>query len=104
MSPPCRARASFQARLWASMMPLFMPWPPAGLLMWAASPASSTRPSRKWGLVRQWMWKALAQTTSASPGPKRAAIRRWTPSGEIAASSLSSGARMPMRRQRPGSK
>ena len=34
-----QTRASFQARLWASWMPLFIPCPPAGLLMWQASPA-----------------------------------------------------------------
>ena len=34
------------ARLMASRMPTFMPWPPAGLCTCAASPASSTRPAR----------------------------------------------------------
>ena len=33
--------ASFQVRSKASCMPVFMPWPPAGLWMWAASPASN---------------------------------------------------------------
>ena len=37
---------SASARLIASSMPTFMPWPPAGLCTCAASPASSTRPAR----------------------------------------------------------
>ena len=29
-----------------SWMPVFMPWPPAGLCTWAASPPKNTRPAR----------------------------------------------------------
>jgi hypothetical protein len=43
-----RAWASFQPRLTASWMPAFMPCPPAGEWMWAASPATKRRPSRYW--------------------------------------------------------
>ena len=43
---PCCTSASFHARLNASWIPMFMPWPPAGLWMWAASPARNTRPVR----------------------------------------------------------
>ncbi|HEU4412156.1 MAG TPA: hypothetical protein VFS43_43340 [Polyangiaceae bacterium] len=43
---PRTASASFQPRLKASCTPVFMPCPPSGLWMCAASPASSTRPSR----------------------------------------------------------
>ncbi len=38
--------ASFQARLKASCMPVFMPCPPAGLWTCAASPATKARPQR----------------------------------------------------------
>ena len=38
--------ASFQPRLKASWMPVFMPCPPAGEWTCAASPASNTRPTR----------------------------------------------------------
>ena len=41
---PCRTAASFQARLTASPMPVFMPWPPTGLWMCAASPSRNARP------------------------------------------------------------
>jgi hypothetical protein len=42
---PAITSASFQARFAASWRPVFMPCPPAGLWMWAASPATNTRPS-----------------------------------------------------------
>ncbi|MGY4651063.1 hypothetical protein ACVWWN_004859 [Mycobacterium sp. URHB0021] len=35
---------SFQARLWAPWIPVFMPCAPVGGWMWAASPAMNTRP------------------------------------------------------------
>jgi hypothetical protein len=37
-------RAEVIARATASWMPVFMPWPPAGLCTWAASPARKIRP------------------------------------------------------------
>ena len=43
-SPPRPSRAS--ARLTASAMPVFMPWPPTGECVWAASPATKTLPTR----------------------------------------------------------
>ena len=39
--------ASFQARLWASHRPVFIPWPPTGLWMWPASPTRKTGPRLK---------------------------------------------------------
>ena len=42
---PATARASFQARLYASWMPVFMPCAPVGGWMCAASPATKTRPT-----------------------------------------------------------
>ena len=39
--------ASFQARFTASPIPVFIPWPPTGLWMWAASPSRNARPFRK---------------------------------------------------------
>ena len=38
--------ASFQPRFHASCMPVFMPWPPVGGWICAASPARRTRPTR----------------------------------------------------------
>src|SRR5215831_18254605 len=44
---PRVAKASFQARLWASATPVFPPHPPVGGITWAASPARKTRPRWK---------------------------------------------------------
>ena len=44
---PRITRASFQVRLKASWMPVFIPCPPAGLCRCAASPATKQRPSGK---------------------------------------------------------
>ena len=55
LAPAHRSRmtcASFSARLAASWMPPLRPMPPIGLLTWAASPASSTRPLRKVSATR----------------------------------------------------
>ena len=43
---PRSTRSSFQARFAASRRPEQRPWPRNGGVRWAASPASSTRPSR----------------------------------------------------------
>ena len=51
---PPRTAASFHARFTASPIPVFIPWPPAGLWTCPASPARKTRPSRKWSATRWW--------------------------------------------------
>ncbi len=45
-SAPASTSASRPASDIASWMPVFIPWPPAGLCTWAASPQSRTRPLR----------------------------------------------------------
>ena len=55
--------ASFQARLNASWIPVFMPCPEAGLCTCAASPATNTRPSPIRGTIR-----CCAVNTDTQPG------------------------------------
>ena len=50
-------------------MPVFMPWPPAGLCTWAASPARNARPRR---YERTWAWwisNVVSQCASVSRMP-----------------------------------
>jgi len=42
-------------------MPVFMPWPPAGLCTWAASPARNTRPQRYAGTWAWWISNPVSQ-------------------------------------------
>ena len=58
-SLPCprTARSSFHARFHTSCSPVFIPWPPNGLWMCAASPATKMRPTRRWRVCRWWMRK-----------------------------------------------
>lgn len=62
---PRAAIASFQARLYASWTPVFMPCPEAGLCTWAASPATKQRPSCMRGTMR--CWKVKTEVHSGSP-------------------------------------
>ena len=49
---PCTTAASFHPKLNASPSPVFMPWAPTGLWMFAASPSRNARPVRKCAATR----------------------------------------------------
>lgn len=52
---PWRTEASFQPRFTASPIPAFMPCPPTGLWMWAASPAKRMRFFLYCPAIRRWI-------------------------------------------------
>ena len=76
---PSATRASFQARLLASIIPVFRPWPPAGEWMCAASPANSTRPRRYVVVDLSWQRKHASHPGSETRRGHgaRCATRSW---------------------------
>ena len=62
-------RGSFQARLKASCIPVFIPWPPAGLCTCAGSPAKNTRPARYSATFRSLMVKPDIHPGSLATSP-----------------------------------
>src|SRR5207253_5476271 len=68
---PDRWAASSQAKLAASAMPAFMPYPAIGTHRWAASPQMNTRPSRN------------LSATSRRPIQSRSEERRVGKEGEL---------------------
>ena len=50
-------------------MPVFIPWPPAGLWTCPASPDRNTRPPRKWSATRWWTWYSENQFTFVTRVP-----------------------------------
>ncbi len=70
-----------------------MPWAPAGLMMWAASPASRQCPERNRPAVRAWIRKVVLKRSSPMalrPGPRWSSIR-WKNSREGGVSSSGCG-------------
>ena len=64
--PSRSATDSASPSVTASRRPRFMPCPPAGLCVCAASPASSTRPARYWSATRSWIRNRDPQITSVT--------------------------------------
>ena len=50
-------------------MPVFMPWPPAGLCTCAASPARKARPTRYCGTWAWWISKIVSQRAAITVIP-----------------------------------
>lgn len=75
---PARTALSFQARLVASRIPEFQPWPSQTGIRWAASPARKTPPLRNSAATRPWWVKVrwLMRRSAAGSGTWRASSAR----------------------------